>query len=203
MKTFLFVAGLAAAMTAGCAVTDDGATMPTEGAEADFVSIRTSHCELFVDRALAVSGGHAVKRITLYVKTLNDRLDSPIEYVGFHRRKTSSPVCHGTSGPCSPSVSGWEDERLQPFVGSQDYYEISLLIGGDYMPDESYEGVFFVQTKNKSRYWLNTEGGGNFFVNLEMFRNLERIRSGAYGASPEGAVVAADQFPYLNPQRCR
>jgi hypothetical protein len=166
--------------------------------------VRATNCEIFVDRAMAVTGSHALTQITFYLKTQNDRLDAPIDHVGFYRRRVD-PYCPspGHEHNCDDSQA-WSDERLRPFVGASDYFELSLLIGGDYAAENTFEGAFYVQTTKGTKYWANAEGGGNFLVDRATFNQLVGLRpSPAYASDPQAAVVIAEDFAYLNPQRCR
>jgi hypothetical protein len=173
----------------------------TDGASTSALTsdIRATHCEIFVDRALPLTGSHALRKVHLYLKTLNDRLDGPIDKVGFYRQRTDQR-CIGRPD-CE---SSWGEDRVEAFVGSSDYFEVDLFIGGDYSPEYRYEGAFYVQTTKGTKYWANTEEGGNFVIDGNMYRNLQGDRRGPYYQSnPQVARVAADEFPYLNPDRCR
>jgi hypothetical protein len=201
-----FIAPLAFLLLAGCGSggrsDSDDSTLGALGSGND---IRATNCEIFVDRVIATGGSHGGKRITVFIKTLNDRLDGPIERVGFYRKEDATPCTQmpeRTSMSCADSGK-WKDITLQAFVGSSDYFELPLTIGGDYMPFSSYDGAFYVKTTNGTKYWANTKEGGNFVIDRNMFSNLEQMGHGGYVPDPQRAAVTADRFPYLNPGTCR
>jgi hypothetical protein len=95
------------------------------------------------------------------------------------------------------------------FEGAQDYGRLTFSISSDFTPTTAYRGAFYVETGDGTRLWVNAqEGGRNFMVDSNMTGNLANRRSAGFFATdgnthPRNAILAAEEFPYLNPQRCR
>jgi hypothetical protein len=163
-------------------------------------SVPAGNCEVFVDRAAPHFDSHGVEQLTLYVKTPLGKLDAHggIASAGYHAQATAD----GKAGP-------FQDMPGEKFVGAEDYWVLTFTIGSDFSPTTTFKGAFYVEAKDHSRLWLNApEGGPDFMVDSNMVQNLAKLRPEGFFAtsgntSPPKAVVAADEFPYLNPQRCR
>lgn len=200
----IFVLAVVAATTVMLGCSSGGTDRENESATASGAltsDVRATNCEVFVDRAIAVSGSHALRQIGVYVKTLNDRLDGPIDHVGFYRKRTGIG-CQGNTD-CNED---WREERIQAFVGSADYFELELPIGGDYSPGFEYTGSFFVQTTKGTKYWANTKEGGDFVIGDSTFESLRGnpyTSMPHYRSDPQQATATAEGFPYLNPGTCR
>lgn len=164
-----------------------------------------SYCEVFVDRVGAYNNSHGYHSLFLYLKTLNWRLDGPIQSVGFHgiARLVNGGACASNDYQCLSEVNIWKDYPTTAFAGSSDYWHLNLVLGSDFTAERYYEGAFYVQTPN-NRYWVNPAGGGNFFLDLNMFLNVRNaFGSPVYSQTPQNALNTADRFPYLNPGYCR
>lgn len=189
----------------GCATSVDSppaTTLPPDGkADGAGVHYAAQHCEIFVDRIVAVNGSHALNNLRFYVKTLNGRLDAPIAAVGFRRREFDR------SGAV---VEDWKNASLTAFVGASDYFSIDLELSSDFS-SQTYEGAFFVRTTNNTTYWLKPRWGDseNFLINGETQRvvraamNLQHDWDKNYDADPSaGTGTQNDALSYFNPDRC-
>jgi hypothetical protein len=164
-----------------------------------------SYCEVFVDRVGAYNTSHGYQSLFLYIKTLNWRLDGPIQSVGFHgiARLVNGGACASNDYQCLSEVNIWKDYPTTAYSGASDYWHLNLVLGSDFTAKRYYEGAFYVQTSN-NRYWVNPSGGGNFFLDGNMFNNVRAAYgSTVYSQSPQTAINTADRFPYLNPGSCR
>lgn len=175
---------------------------PSRALAADYPA---SHCEVFVDRVGARNDSHAYNSLFFYIKTLNWRLDGPITSVGFHGRAllANGGTCASTDYQCISVVNIWKDYPAEAFMGASDYWSLNLVLGHDFTARRYFEGAFYVQTAN-NRYWVNPAGGGNFYLDSNMFLNVrDAFGSPVYSQSPQNAINTADRFPYLNPGACR
>jgi hypothetical protein len=143
------------------------------------------------------------------VKVLPDRLDSPVVRVAYygHVDEYTTP---------SSWTSYWEEIALDPFVGSQDYFELELVhdtrpLGprGFLRDGVAYRGSFFVETAKGTRYWAHSNSADrNYTIDAGA---VQRIVD-AVGNLPldtesrlniEALAKTADILPELNPALCR
>ena len=117
---------------------------------------KARNCEIFIDRALVVSGSHAAKTLVLFIKTLNTRLDSAILEVGFYNQETKI-------GPRTqtPTTSPWTSIVGRNFPNANDYFIVSIPVSNDYL-NAQYEGAVYVKTVNGTTYWAQANDEKNF-----------------------------------------
>src|SRR4029079_5148718 len=110
MLKSVFAAAVTAAVTLlGCS--SEPRSVDQQSTSGALRDRRAEGCEIFVDRAIATTGSHALRRITLYVKTRNGDLDAPIDHVAFHRR---ADVTGCNTDDCDRERP-WQDIRMQNF----------------------------------------------------------------------------------------
>ncbi|MCW5805757.1 MAG: hypothetical protein KIT31_25525 [Deltaproteobacteria bacterium] len=176
-------------------------------ADGQLLDVTANHCEVFFDRVVTSRSSHALLRVRLYVKTLNFRLDGEIAEVAYYANVDTE----GGAGTCGDSSAcqfrgQWHAYRAQSFVDASDYWTLDFTLNHDFTSPLVYEGVLYVRTVTGKTYWVNPDGGGNFFVDRNMAFDVEHVLGGpslSRGTGPEHAAVTADIFPYLNPRRCR
>jgi hypothetical protein len=190
---------LPVAVLLGCS--SPGSTSTGDSDLTGHANAAASHCELFVDRAGPHFDSHGLEALTLYLKTPLGKLDARggIKEVGFH----AEAIADGKTG-------AFKDIVATSFVGSADYWQIRFEVQSDFTPQTTWIGAFYVEAKDGSRLWVNStnEGGPNFVIDSNMVQNLANLRGSGFFASsttdgPPTAIVAADEFPYLNPSGCR
>ncbi len=158
------------------------------------------NCEIFMDKISAQFGSHAYRGLNIWVKTLNSRLDSDIVQVGFRYKL----VGNGYSGGSAVIDNGWKELVLDQFMGSKDYYKLSLNISSDFYQG-AYTGVFYVRTANGTNYWLKTSNGGDFVFDVNGYNNVSNAM-GMTNYSSDINVAVPTQRPdmyYYNPGMCR
>jgi hypothetical protein len=137
-------------------------------------NVDANYCEAFVERGALVFGNGQHMSLRFYIKIHPERLDGPVNYVGFHGYKFDlQGVCKSPatfSNPACQNVGIWADYKSKPFVyESDDYHDIRLDVSdidGDIFV---YEGVFFVQTDVGTRYWVHPNNQRNNFLFSEEF----------------------------------
>jgi hypothetical protein len=186
-----------ALVTAACSAS----TSPVESSDSHLeANVPANNCEVFVDRAAPHFDSHGVEQLTLYLNTPLGKLDNRggIKSVGFH----AQAIEDGKVGPFTDIVA-------TKFADAQDYWVLVFNIASDFSPTTTFKGTFYVEAKDGARLWVNaTEGGPDFLVDSNMVGNLANRRASGFFASssttsPPMAIVAADEFPYLNPHQCR
>jgi hypothetical protein len=195
MKQFLLFAVVL--MAAGCASSSSAVTSDDDLTGAHFPA---GNCEVFVDRALPISESHGVGQLTLFVKTPLGKLDAHggIKSVGYHAQE----IVEGKGGP-------FHDIVASTWAGSADYWRLAFTMTSDVTPTTAFKGAFYVEAGDGTRFWVNASAGGKDFVlDSNMLGNLWKLRAPGYFLTsdhrlPPTAIVAADEFPYLNAQRCR
>ncbi|MEK6705390.1 MAG: hypothetical protein AABZ06_06335 [Bdellovibrionota bacterium] len=175
---------------------------------ANSMDIRATNCEVFIDKvgvyhAFNPQWGEAIAA-QFYVKTINDRLDGKVKKVGFYAQTR-----HAKTGGV---MIDWREFTSFPFEGATDYFEFFLK---DFRTDATwtfpheFEGAFFVETENGTRYWANTSVGGNFVINPDLVKRIEQATGRQYGDKHGGNFKVrqlpktADFFQELNPWQCR
>jgi hypothetical protein len=191
----------------GCA--KDEAVAEDTSNLSDNTHLDADNCEIFVDKAIPIRSSHGSRRIAAFIKTLNDRLDSPPARAGI-RYAVHDPKdeCHsGFSLVGCGDVGGFADHdgaQIAP-----DYFSFFFEIGNDFTFDHQYEGVFYVVTQKGTTYWHKTADKGNFFIDGQTLDNLENsihgqgIMTPIFESDPAPMPKTADFFDYLNSHRCR
>lgn len=185
-------------------------------ARANAATYPANHCEGFIDKARPVFFSQSSgSMLTVYVKTLNERLDSPIRAVGF---TGYARVCIS----CNVSESGGAivDKPLsvgaRPFVGASNYFELTLPVGtySDRDATIGLTGEIYVLTERGTRYLLTNPSEQ---TELDLDGNLTHALSGVYdrlgvksygdvGQLPKTADLSQQGFSLgsrLNPDQCR
>ena len=159
-----------------------------------------SNCEIFMDKISAQFGSHAYKGFNIWVKTLNSRLDSDIVQVGFRYKLAGNGGYDHTL-----TNTDWLEMALTPFMGSRDYYKLSLNVSSDFFQG-SYTGAFYVRTANGTNYWLKTANGGDFVFDVNGYNNVSNAMGGMTHYSSDINVAVPTQrsdMYYYNPGMCR
>jgi hypothetical protein len=172
-----------------------------------------NNCELFVDKVIPVRGSHGSRRLSTFIKTLNDRLDSPPARVGMRY------AIHDPDHSCQSGFSLAGCGEVGPFAdhdareAAADYFELDLEIANDATFRHQYEGVVYVVTQKGTTYWHKTATKTNFFIDDETLDNVENslhgkgittpIFAGMPDSVPDPLPKTADFFDYLNSGRCR
>src|SRR5688572_12105414 len=117
-----------AATALGCAELEPEAgvlegSVPAAKADGSGQHWPAHHCEIFIDKVTAYQGSHALRAATVFVKTINDRLDAAIDVVGFRYR----PLRNGAPD------GDWLDSQLQGWAGATDYWSLSLTFSHDWL----------------------------------------------------------------------
>jgi hypothetical protein len=172
--------------------------------------VEATHCELFVDKAVPTHNSHGARRVTLYLKTLNDRLDSPIARVGMRYaiRDPRHDCDSGFSMAGCGEVGTFADHDAGAIA--PDYFFLELEIANDFTFAHQYEGVMYVITQRGTTYWHKTRERTNFFIDDKTMSDLEDavheqgISTPIFAAAtPDPMPKTADFFEYLNADRCR
>lgn len=168
----------------------------------------STNCEVFVDQVAAWSGTYGYAGVSLYIKTLNDRLDGKIKQVGMAaqivKTEAASKYCEKSQNKelndCN-KLGVWQDLKAREFF-SDDYYVLHLDLRHMNTFEHIWEGAIYVTTDKGVTLWLTPESDGNFFIDENMRKNVLDLGSGGY--RHEGKKIStADKFNYLNPNRCR
>jgi hypothetical protein len=170
-----------------------------------------NHCELFIDQVTSWNSSHVSNGIAFYVKTLNDRLDSPIKQIAFHFQILKTPEAvafcarSGSEHATDCDRFGvWQTVELSAYQGAQDYWQLGLVLKHDFTFEHKIEGVFYVETFKGNRYWVKAAGDSNFMIDMNLKRDIDRLRGHtAFGSDINEAIRTSDRLPYLNPTLCR
>ncbi len=108
--------------------------------------------EIFIDRIIPYSVSRNLYGISMYIKTLNERLDGDISEVGFRSR------CIGDGG----RDSEWKNVVFKPHAAASDFWNLYLGLGTIGQPTTltSYEGGFYVKTEGR-HFLLAQRKAGN------------------------------------------
>lgn len=154
------------------------------------------NCEIFVDKILTTQGSHYSAGVAVYVKTLNERLDSRIAEVGFRHKRTGRDMSGVVNDP-------WRNEKLIQHYGAANYWQFSHPTTHDW-GTYSYEGSLYVRTTKGTTYWAKPSRGSDFLFDPKFAADLFNVtKKSAYDPKPEYAYpVQRSEFGYLNPKNC-
>lgn len=161
-----------------------------------------NYCEIFIDKVEAISGSHGIRRLVLYMKTLNERLDAEIDEVGMRYKTSGGYRIYGED------IGKWYNVKMKSFLGATDYFTLSLPITHDYTDPISYQAAFYLRTKNGTTLWLKDRYHQDFSFNLDGVNSIfemQRVFGNAhhYSSNPDNAISAQDHFGgYYNPNGC-
>jgi hypothetical protein len=164
--------------------------------------VEATNCELFIDKVAAFQGGQRAKGMTIFVKTLNDRLDGPIAEVCF-RNHQEFPVQWGRN----PDWRNWHNEPLHAYHLASDYFfyrtdSLASEYGG-----VQYEGVFYVRTQRGTVYWIHSPTeNGNFVFDAQGHDNVLLVRGWSDNTGEDAMNAVSTQqssMRYYNPMGCR
>jgi len=186
-------------LLAGCS----GSEVSTGDAESDLTGehFKATHCEVFVDRVAPFFAQMNVSQLTIYLKTPVDKLSGRggVKSAGLH----AQIIQGGNRGP-------FQDFAAMRFPSSDDYWTLDLdMFDVQRGAARTFRGAFWVEANDGTRFWLNaSEGGQDFVLDSNLLSNLQKQRPPGFfsnhgSTSPSAAVAPADQFPYLNAERCR
>lgn len=164
-------------------------------------NIYSRNCEVFIDKLLALQGSHGLRSVLVYMKTLNDRVDGEISKVGFYARVWQKD----RNGDYSQLITDWHDIEAEIFPGTTNYWTFKLNIDHNFSLANRYEGVLFLETKNGSRYWLNSsQGNSHFYVDQLTHDVVKDFMGGVavYQEDPDYGVHTQNLLQYYNPSRC-
>ena len=154
------------------------------------------HCEIFIDRVATLSGNQHSSIILFYIKTLNARLDSAIEEVGF--RQQSKSLYAG-----SMSISNWKNDLAKNYKYSSDYFTLAYTTSHDFGSTE-YVGSFYVKTIKGTYYWLKTAEGDNFEINKGTFNKIVSFQGRRTNSldPDQAAPTQYNELSYFNHSNC-
>src|SRR5262249_2399089 len=116
----------------------------TDSSEAPIVTdFPASFCEVFIEDIAIHQGNSGALGPRFFVKTLNTRLDAPIEQVAFFGRIVQDG-------------SNFFTIRAQPFPGADDFWTFDLPTSND-ARTLSWEGSVFVRTRSGKTLWANAK----------------------------------------------
>jgi hypothetical protein len=202
---------LAALALAGCTPgsnsdSSSGATksqlsQPDGGA----ANIDLHDCRLYIEKAGVDYAAHN-DAIDLYLRT-EDGFDSSIASIKFYGVQTYSEDGSNFSNDVALDVQ--EDD------GGSDAWHIQLATTGDNdvaIGNTNQHGVFGVTTVNGTHYWLRSSDGSDFWINDQLFQNLDQSQlqlgvsvasdESGISPSPDNAIYTQYDFPYLDPNGC-
>jgi hypothetical protein len=167
-----------------------------------------SNCEIFVDQVSAWSGTYGYAGVSLFVKTLNDRLDGKIKQVGMYAQIQSTEAarkyCEKSNNKelndCN-KLGVWQDIKAQRFF-ADDYNVIHIDLRHMNTFEHIWEAAFYVTTDKGVTLWFTPESDGNFFIDENMRGNILDLGSGGYRHYGK-KINTADKFIYMNPAKCR
>lgn len=154
------------------------------------------HCEIFIDRVATLTGEQHSSIILFFIKTLNHRLDSPVEEVGF--RQQSKSLYAG-----SLSVSSWKNDLAKTYKYSPDYFTLAYTTSHDFGSTD-YIGSFYVKTRKGTYYWLKTIDGDNFEIDKGTFNKIVSFQGHQTNSlDPDlAAPTQHNELSYFNPSNC-
>lgn len=183
-------------------------------------SVVVRGCEMWIDKAVAEAVATHPDLGTIWHSRLYVKVDTraiPLETiarVGWLGRERTF------RGGRLTNATEWQERELMPFEpNSRDYFVLDLGNLSTQYPSLrdpqpfrlEHEGVFFVETIEGRRFWLNENrtsyDNWAFDLGLEKYLKKERQTLGSVGlgalASLSEARRTADFSPWLNPGGCR
>ena len=167
------------------------------------LDVEANHCEVFVDKVGIAQGSHGVRGATFFLKTLNDRLDGPLQEVGIHYRST---IDHRRG----QTKYAWATFTGAAFFGASDYFEIPLPLGSNY-EDRWHEAVFYAKTATTT-YWIHPHwesedltSGHNFHISSHVYGIVSDSLGGRTpyrGANTESLSTRGTALSVFNPKQC-
>lgn len=163
-----------------------------------------SNCEIFVDRVGLSTSSHGSITAHFFVKTLNDRLDSPIAEVGVRTQVTTRTMR-------DTFVGDWGDLRAVSFFGAPDYFQITQNLSSEYSSNRM-QSAFYVRTTKGTTYWVkpnnphNYNNGGNFGYDGELAPTVRAILGRDYifrGAFEDSVETRGNAMGAFNESGCR
>jgi hypothetical protein len=151
---------------------------------------QAKNCEFYVSAVASEYTYHGMANQVFHLK-VNESLKNDISKVGFYAK-----------------LDEWQEyaaeynERTQTYVAKIGVGPANLYL----YTNKIYEGVFFMETKNGTRYWLNNGGvnGVNFYIDENFLRVVSETNF--QWRLYEGALLTTTNpspFSSLNPFSCR
>lgn len=131
-----------------------------------YQDLPAKYCELFIDKVTVNPGKFDSRIVTIYLKTLNERLDGKIQEVGFRH------MVHVSNQRGHYSSRSWSNMKAVPFMNARNYFEISLPVSHGF-GNSLYTGSFYVLTDKGTTYWVNQRDEGNFNFNEGTYKWIE------------------------------
>ena len=214
MKSFFIPVSLLSVALAACSSPAGSSDPSAEDLSAlQIANDQRAKCQIFVNQVSVLKqhndvGGAAPAFAKFYIKTPRGSFKGKPTQVGFYGRVTSD--AGQKQGPAP--LNQWEVVTTAiSFPGATgadgytDYWQLTLATEQAALGNYRYEGSFFVQTDDGTKYWANADSKGtNFVIDADMTENIVQIYGRSFGIDREGTrLEASSQFKYLNPNSCK
>jgi hypothetical protein len=179
-------------------------------------SFPANHCEGFIDKARPIFFSQVDRKVLkLYIKTLEERMDSPVRAVVFRGNHVLCLSCNVSESGGAAGVQPYDTSATR-FVGSRDYFELEIPVAGtDSQRNAIREtvGRIVVISMFGTEYILpNSEGGlihsftSNTAYALVSVYSVIAKNPSSVGGVPKTAdfgSVGGELSRKLNPHSCR